>query len=342
MPLVVDLGPEPAAAGEAILDADEGVLVTSPEGATRSAWRERLAAARAEAARAAELRHRPAITAGGEPVVVMVNVDDPAAIDDRTLQASDGVGLLRTEFLFIGRARLPGEDEQYAVYRALLERLGGRPAIVRTLDVGGDKPLPALRLPPESNPFLGLRGLRLCLERPEVFRPQLRALLRAAVGRPLKIMLPMVTVADELREARALIADCLAALEAEGVAAAMPPLGIMVETPASALAIDTLEADFYSIGSNDLTQYVMAAARDAGGRVAALADPLHPAVLRLIERVIEHGWAAGREVSLCGDMAAEPAALQRLLGLGLRRFSVAGAALGRVKLGIAEFGRGDG
>ena len=221
-------------------------------------------------------------------------------------------------------------------------RLGGRPAIIRTLDVGGDKPLPALRLAPESNPFLGLRGLRLCLERPEVFRPQIRALLRAAADGPLKIMLPMVTVADELQQAQALIADCLATLRREGVAAALPPLGIMVETPAAAIAIDTLAADFYSIGSNDLTQYVMAAARDAGGRVAALADPLHPAVLRLIERVIEHGRATGREVSLCGDMGSDPAALPHLLALGLRRFSVAAATLGRVKLGIADFGRGDG
>jgi len=342
VPLVVGLGPAPEAAGDAILDADEGALITGPEGATRSTYRERLATLRQEAARAAELRHRPAVTAGGEPVMVMVNVDDPAAIDDRTLEDSDGVGLLRTEFLFIGRPRLPGEDEQHAVYRTLLERLGGRPAIIRTLDVGGDKPLPALRLAPESNPFLGLRGLRLCLERPEVFRPQLRALLRAAAAGPLKIMLPMVTVAEELQEARALIADCLAALQRQGMAAALPPLGIMVETPASALAIDTLEADFYSIGSNDLTQYVMAAARDAGGRVAALADPLHPAVLRLIERVIAHGRSTGREVSLCGEMASEPEALERLLGLGLRRFSVAGAALGRVKLEVAEFGRGDG
>jgi phosphoenolpyruvate-protein phosphotransferase (PTS system enzyme I) len=274
--------------------------------------------------------------------VVMVNVDDPAAIDERTLRSSDGVGLLRTEFLFIGHARLRDEDEQYAVYRALLERLGGRPAIVRTLDVGGDKPLPGLRLAPESNPFLGLRGLRLCLERPELFRPQLRALLRAAAHGPLKIMLPMVTVADELHEARALVVECHQALGRAGMAAALPPLGIMVETPAAAIAIDTLAADFYSIGSNDLTQYVMAASRDAGGRVASLADPLHPAVLRLIERVIEHGRATGAEVSLCGDMAADPPALQRLLALGLRRISVAAAALGRVKLEIAEFGRGDG
>jgi phosphotransferase system enzyme I (PtsI) len=342
VPLVVGLGAAPGPAAEAILDAEQGLLITSPSAATQHAWRQRLAAAREEAARAAELRDRPAVTAGGEVVVVMVNVDDPAAIDDRTLRASDGVGLLRTEFLFIGRARLPGEDEQYAVYRSLLERLGGRPAIIRTLDIGGDKPVPAIRLAPESNPFLGLRGLRLCLEQPELFRPQIRALLRAAVDRPLKIMLPMVTVAGELHEARALFADCLAALQRAGIAAAMPPLGIMVETPASAIAFDTLAADFYSIGSNDLTQYVMAAARDAGGRVEALADPLHPAVLRLIGRVIEHGRACGREISLCGEMASEPTALERLLALGLRRVSVAAAALGRVKLAVAEFGRGDG
>jgi phosphoenolpyruvate-protein phosphotransferase (PTS system enzyme I) len=273
---------------------------------------------------------------------VMVNVDEPGAVSDETLAAADGVGLFRTEFLFLGRDRLPDEAGQLAAYVGLLDRLDGKPCTVRTLDVGGDKPLPGVSLPEESNPFLGLRGLRLCLERPELFRPQARALLRAAVGRPLRVMLPMVATANELAEARAVFAACLDELAAEGVPAAMPPLGVMVETPAAAVAIDLLPADFCSIGSNDLTQYVMAASRDAGGRVAALLDPLQPAVLRLIEGVVRHGAATGTPVSLCGDMASEPACVEALLGLGLRRLSVAPAALGRVKLAVAAFGAAHG
>jgi phosphotransferase system enzyme I (PtsI) len=234
----------------------------------------------------------------------------------------------------------PGEDEQCAVYLGLLRRLGpGKPCVVRTLDIGADKPLAGVSLPAEANPFLGLRGIRLCLERPDVFRPQARALLRAAAvaGTSLKVMLPMVSVAAELDEARAFLAACLAELRAEGVAAAMPPLGVMVETPAAALAPDLLPADFLSIGSNDLTQYVMAAARDADGRVGALNDPLQPAVLRLIAGVVRHGRESCVPVSLCGDMAGDPRGIEALLGLGLRRVSVAPAALGRVRLAVADF-----
>jgi phosphotransferase system enzyme I (PtsI) len=337
VPLVTGLGPCEPPAGQAVLDADEGVLILSPSSATMQRHEARLAARRAEDGRDAAVAREPAVTASGEPVEVMVNVDDPLAVDDATLAAADGVGLMRTEFLFLGRERLPDENEQYAAYARLLARLDGKPLIVRTLDVGGDKPLPGVGLPAESNPFLGLRGLRLCLERPDLFRPQVRALLRAATLGPLKVMLPMVTVAGELLEAKALFERCLDELSAEGTAAMMPPLGIMVETPASALAIETLSAAFFSIGSNDLTQYVMAAARDGGGRVAALGDPLHPAVLRLIGEVVAHGARTGLPVSLCGDMASDEKAVAALLRLGLRRLSLAPAALARIKAAIRRF-----
>ncbi|HEX6015172.1 MAG TPA: phosphoenolpyruvate--protein phosphotransferase [Geminicoccaceae bacterium] len=341
VPMVTNLG-EVLENGEAVLDAGTGTLIVRPDPATRRRYAEELAARRAEDSRASTVLARPALTAGGERVEVMVNVDDPGAVGDGILSAADGVGLFRTEFLFLGRDRLPGEAEQLAAYVGLLDRLDGKPCTVRTLDVGGDKPLPGVTVPQESNPFLGLRGLRLCLERPELFRPQVRALLRAAPGRPLKVMLPMVATAGELEEARAFFAACLDELAAEGVAAAMPPLGIMVETPAAAITVDLLPADFWSIGSNDLTQYVMAASRDAGGRVGALLDPLQPAVLRLIEGVVRHGAATGIPVSLCGDMASEPACVEALLKLGLRHLSVAPAALGRVKLAVAAFGAAHG
>lgn len=338
VPLLTGLGAVPEPVAEAMLDIEAASLVLDPSPLTRSRCADRLAAARAAAAAAGPISRAPAITAAGERVLVMVNLDHPDAVPDTVLAAADGVGLFRTEFLFIGRDHLPGEAEQLATYVAVLERLEGRPCIVRTLDVGGDKPLPGVSLAAESNPFLGLRGLRLCLERPGLFRPQVRALLRAAIGRPLEVMLPMVTVAGEIGEARALFEAELAALHAAGIPAAMPRLGIMVEVPAAALAIGTLDADFYSIGSNDLVQYVMAASRDAGGRVARLADPLHPAVLELIGRVVEHGRRTGREVSLCGDMAGDPACLAALLGLGLRKVSVAATALGRAKQAVAAFG----
>ncbi|MEZ5857633.1 MAG: putative PEP-binding protein [Geminicoccaceae bacterium] len=230
----------------------------------------------------------PARTASGRPISVMVNVDDPDAVPDDLLRAGDGVGLLRTEFLFIGQAERPDEETQYRAYARLLQRLGGRPLILRTLDIGGDKPLPDLDIPAETNPFLGLRGLRLCLDRPELFRPQVRAALRAAADGPLSIMLPMVSRAAEVLEARSFIEA-----EARALDLAVPPVGIMVETPAAALALDTMPVDFASIGSNDLTQYVMAASRDAGGRVAELIDPLDPAVLRLI-RMVRGGDGGGQ------------------------------------------------
>ncbi len=337
VPLVTGLGPHRASATEAVLDADQGVLILDPVGPTRQRYEMLLAERLAEDGLAAARLGEPAVTASGEPVELMVNVEDPAAIDDATLAAADGVGLMRTEFLFLGRDRLPDEEEQHRAYAGLLARLRGKPLIVRTLDVGGDKPLPGVSLPAESNPFLGLRGLRLCLDRPELFRPQVRALLRAMPLGPLKVMLPMVTIAAELEEARAFFQRCLRELLVEGAPAAMPPLGIMVETPAAALAIDTLPAAFFSIGSNDLTQYVMAAARDGGGRVAALNDSLHPAVLRLIGEVVAHGERTGVPVSLCGDMASDERAVAALLRLGLRRLSLAPAALARIKAAVRRF-----
>ena len=337
VPLLTGLQGEPVGlAEEAVLDAQDGMLVVAPNSATRALYAKRIAAAQEQHRRAQAALEQPAVTPAGQRIEVMVNVDDPGAVADEILAASDGVGLLRTEFLFIGRPRLPTEDEQHAAYVRILDRLGGKPVVIRTLDVGGDKPLPGINLAAETNPFLGLRGIRLCLEKPELFRPQVRALLRAGVNRALRVMLPMIATADELTETRQVFAACLAELRAQGVPAELPPLGIMVETPAAAIAIDLLDAAFYSIGSNDLTQYVMAAARDSGGRVAALNDPGHPAVIRLIKHVVTHGQTRARPVSLCGDMASDPALLRRLLATGLKRLSVAPAALGRIKLAISE------
>jgi len=243
---------------------------------------------------------------------------------------------MRSEFLFADGKPLPGEDAQYRAYRRFLEWAEGRPVTIRTLDIGGDKPVRGLTPEGERNPFLGLRGVRLTLARPDVFRTQLRALARAAAHGTLKVMVPMVTVPVELEATAAILDDCVAELRANGIACARPPLGIMVEVPAVAVCPELFAgAAFFSIGSNDLTQYVTASSRDAAA-VAALNDPSHPAVLRLIEGVARYGRAHRIPVSLCGDMASEPAQLRALLDAGLTSFSVAPARIGRIKAALAE------
>jgi phosphotransferase system enzyme I (PtsI) len=273
-------------------------------------------------------------------VRVLVNIDDPAIIETIAPETCDGVGLTRTEFLF--QTRLPDEATQLAFYRRLLDWAGGRPVTIRTLDAGGDKPVPGLTLP-EDNPFLGVRGVRLSLARPEVFRVQLRALARAAAGAAgrLKVMVPMVTVPAELDRVREMLATEVVALRADGIAAAMPPVGMMVEVPAAALTAEAFAADFYSIGSNDLIQYVTASARD-NAAVARLADPRNPAVAELIARTVAAGETRGVEVSLCGDMASSPDLAATLLRAGVRVFSVAPAQVGVVKQAIGAVGAGDG
>ena len=250
----------------------------------------------------------------------------------------DGIGLTRTEFLFAhGLGEAVSEEAQFKIYAHLLDWARGRAVTIRTLDAGGDKPIPGLTPEGETNPFLGLRGIRLSLSRPDVFLPQLRALARAAARGPLKVMLPMVTVPREVEATRGLLQQVLAELAREGLPAAMPRLGMMVEVPAAALNVAAFDVEFYSIGSNDLVQYVTATSRDCAA-VAGLHDPLDPAVLELIGRVVAHGSATGREVGLCGDMASDSRYLPALLDLGLASLSVAPSRLAKVKAQIARHG----
>ncbi len=337
VPMVVGLGDLSALADATplALDADRAEVLVAPDEATRAAIRTRIAALRDEAARASEAARLPARTAAGQPVRIMVNADDPALLATTDPAICDGIGLTRTEFLFADG--LPGEDAQAAAYEGLVRWAAGRPVTIRTLDAGGDKPVPGLSQPEEANPFLGLRGLRLSLRHPEAFRTQLRAIARAARLGPVKAMLPMVTVPAELEAARVHLDTAIAELEESGTPHARPALGIMVETPAAALTAESFDADFYSIGSNDLTQYVTAAARD-NPALAPLADPLNPAVLELIGRTVAAGRARGVEVSLCGDMASRPECIAALIGLGLDTLSVAPATVGAVKLAVAETG----
>jgi phosphoenolpyruvate-protein phosphotransferase (PTS system enzyme I) len=336
-PMVVGLGPlwwQGSPPAVALVDGDAGTVVFDPEPETRRRFEHRMAAATAERAAADAGRSKPAFTADGRRIAVLLNIAAPEELAGLDPAICDGIGLVRTEFLFEASGGLPDEETQYVVYRRILEWADGRPVTIRTLDAGGDKPIAGLTLDGESNPFLGLRGIRLSLSRPEVFCMQLRALARAAVHGTLKVMLPMVAIPAELDRAAALLDAEIASLQAAGIACARPPLGIMVEVPAAALCAENFEAAFYSIGSNDLTQYTMAAARDSGA-VADLNNTENPAVLALIARTVEAGRARGVEVSLCGDAAAETRLTKALLRLGLTSLSVAPVAVARLKAAIA-------
>jgi phosphotransferase system enzyme I (PtsI) len=324
-----------AANDEALIDGERAVLCLDPSPSTRQHFAVRRSAAQLAEAGSSAFRMRPAATADGTPIAVSINVADPAELDRLDVRSCDGIGLVRTEFLFHDKAELPDEEAQYRIYRRLAEWAGGKPVTVRTLDAGADKPIAGVTLERETNPFLGLRGIRLSLARPELFCAQLRALCRAAMHGAVEVMLPMVTVPAELAAAQRHLTEEYAGLQKAGIPCRLPPLGIMVEVPAAAIAIETFDADFFSIGSNDLTQYVMAAARD-NDAVSSLADPSHPAVLRLIEHVAAHGAATGRKVSLCGDAGGDPQHIGALLRTGLRALSVAPAALPRVKQAISQ------
>ncbi|RXH20310.1 phosphoenolpyruvate--protein phosphotransferase [Bradyrhizobium guangzhouense] len=336
-PMVVGLGPLPwngQPPSLALVDGDAGTVIFDPHPETRRLFEHRMAAANAAQIAADAGRLKPALTADGMRIAVMLNVAAPEELASLDPIICDGIGLVRTEFLFEGSRGLPREDTQYQVYRRILEWAKGRPVTIRTLDAGGDKPIPGVTVDGERNPFLGLRGIRLSLARPEVFRVQLRALCRAAVHGTLKVMLPMVAIPSELDRANALLDAEFAALRAERVACARPPLGIMVEVPSAALCAEDFGAAFYSIGSNDLTQYTMAAARDIGA-VAGLNDAGHPAVLALIARTVEAGRKRGVEVSLCGDAAADTRLTKALLATGLTTLSVSPIAVARLKAAIA-------
>jgi phosphotransferase system enzyme I (PtsI) len=315
-----------------ILDATAGVLVVRPTAAELKDAAERARRERREGEVLARLTGEEAITVDGVRIQLLVNVDLPEEAAGAATSGAEGVGLMRTEFLVIGRASMPDEEEQYQAYTNVIKAFAGQPVVIRTFDVGGDK-LPVGGYPHEPNPFLGWRAIRMCLDEPELFRTQLRALLRAAVHGNVRIMLPLVVTIDEVREARALLAEAARELEDRGVEhRADVPLGVMIETPAAVITADTLakEVAFFSIGTNDLVQYTLAVDR-GNARLATRFTPLHPAVLRLIHRTLEAGRAHGLDVSVCGEMASEPLMAFALIGLGLRTLSVAPRSVARVK-----------
>lgn len=270
-----------------------------------------------------------AVTPDGVAITLMGNVDLPDEIVPAAKHDAHGVGLLRTEFLVTGRAALPSEDEQTEYFRRVSDAFPGHPVIVRSFDLGGDKFPAAFRAPPEANPFLGWRSIRVCLDHPEIFRPQIRAVLRAAADRQIQLMLPLVTQIEEVTTTRAMVLEEALNLAREGVrAAASVPVGVMIETPAAALIADELavHSAFFSVGTNDLVQYTLAVDR-GNARLAERFTPFHPAVVRQLKLVLDAGTRAGIAVSVCGEMASDPLAVVLLLGLGYRTLSVAPPAL---------------
>ncbi|QJC53891.1 phosphoenolpyruvate--protein phosphotransferase [Paenibacillus albicereus] len=313
-----------------VVDGFSGEIVMNPSPEQLERYRALQERHRRALAENEAYRGRPSVTADGAAVELAANIGSAEDAQQARRHDAEGVGLFRTEFLYMGRSSLPSEDEQYGAYRAAAEAMGSdRPVVIRTMDIGGDKELPLLELPREDNPFLGYRALRISLDRPELFKTQLRAILRAGAHGNVKVMFPMVATIGEWRRAKALLDEARAELLAEGRELGGPmEAGIMIEIPAAAMMADRLarEVDFFSIGTNDLVQYAMAADR-MHPKLGALGDPLHPPVLRLIDRVIRAAHAEGKWVGMCGEMAGQPLAVPLLLGMGLDEFSMSSSAI---------------
>ncbi|HPS14991.1 MAG TPA: phosphoenolpyruvate--protein phosphotransferase [Spirochaetales bacterium] len=316
----------------AIVDGDRGVLILDPD---EKALKQEKAARmlRQEKQKAFEaIRSTQASTKDGVRIQLMANIEVPEEVEAVLQYNADGIGLFRSEFLFLG-GHVPGEEEQFRAYKQVVESMNGKPVTIRTLDIGGDKVLPELGAQDEKNPLLGWRAIRFCLSDTEIFKTQLRAILRASVFGDVRIMFPMISTVEELVKARGIMEE--AQWECRGLGCEVKPdikAGIMVEVPSAALCSDVLSrsADFFSIGTNDLTQYTMAVDR-GNEKVAYLHDPFNPAVLRLIKMTIDNAAKANIEVGLCGEMAADPASAILLVGLGLRELSVSAVSIPAVK-----------
>ena len=328
-----------------ILDGELGQVELMPGTAEvaraeqrRSAWLDM------EERAAATAKDRPAVTGDGIEIAVRANIEFVSELSNALRFGAQGVGLYRSEFLFLAHSpELPSEDDHYRTYVEIARKVAPYPAVFRTLDLGGEKYFHEVLERTESNPVLGLRAVRFCLRRPDIFRPQLRGLLRAATHENVRIMLPLVTTQAEIADVRAILHEEAEALKRDGVPVRSdPPLGIMIEVPAAAVSADVLarDVDFFSIGTNDLIQYLLAVDR-GNESVSYLYQPLHPGVLRLIRFVAEAGHAHGIPVSLCGEMAADPEMVGVLLGLGLRELSVQPRAIPGVRRAIAEIRVGD-
>ncbi|SDH35042.1 phosphotransferase system, enzyme I, PtsI [Alteribacillus persepolensis] len=312
-----------------VVDGMDGKVLINPEEGELETYREKLDAYLRQKEEWAKLVNEPSVTMDSHQVELAANIGTPDDMEGVLANGAEGIGLYRTEFLYMGRSELPSEEEQFKAYKSVLEQMDGKPVVIRTLDIGGDKDLPYLDLPKEMNPFLGFRALRLCLEETDMFRTQLRALLRASAFGTLKIMFPMVATVEEVREAKAILQNVKEELVKEGKDVSdNVEVGIMVEIPATAVAADIFakEVDFFSIGTNDLIQYTLAADR-MSEKVAHLYQPYHPAILRLVKNVIDAAHKEGKWAGMCGEMAGEQTAVPLLTGLGLDEFSMSATSV---------------
>jgi phosphotransferase system enzyme I (PtsI) len=340
IPAVVGVGPALEGALDAhrvAIDGAEGSAITDPDHETVARF-ERLSAALAEERAALEeYRHVEASTSDGRRIEVAANLGSVSEAEEALEWGAEGVGLFRTEFLFMERDDLPSEEEQYEAYSAVARAFGEKPVVVRTLDVGGDKDLPGVDQVGEDNPFLGWRGIRMSLDTPDLFEPQLRAILRAAASGYLKVMFPMVVDAGELKAAKSMLQECRGELEAEGKTIGEVETGVMIETPAAALCAADLakESAFFSIGTNDLVQYTLAADR-GNERLRRLQNADHPAILALIRRTCDAANAAGIPVGVCGEAAGEPEMIPKLVALGVTELSMSAPSIPRAKKIVSE------
>jgi len=316
-----------------VVDGRSGTVTINPTEETL--WTERAEVLKLEAYRGklSQLRDLPAVTKDGRRITLSANIELPTEVESVIDSGAEGVGLYRTEFIYMNRSDLPSEEEQFKVYKAVLEGLKPNPVIIRTMDLGGDKFITPLNMPFEFNPFLGWRAIRFCLERRDVFEVQLRAILRAGVFGNLKLMYPMISDVEEVIKANAILAEVKEQLNREGIPHAEDfEIGVMIEVPSAALTVDIVakEVDFFSIGTNDLIQYTLAVER-VNDKIAHLYQPCHPAVLRLVKRIVEEGHRNNIWVGICGEMAADPAMCLILLGMGLDEISVSPAVLPKIK-----------
>ncbi|GGA77449.1 phosphoenolpyruvate--protein phosphotransferase [Ornithinibacillus halotolerans] len=312
-----------------IIDGIDGHVIINPSDEQLKEYKKKQEEFEKQKALWAELKDEPTFTSDGEQIELVGNIGTPEDAQGVINNGGEGVGLYRTEFLYMGKSEMPSEEEQFEAYKSVLEQMGDKPVVVRTLDVGGDKELPYLDLPKEMNPFLGFRAIRYCLENEQVFRPQLRALLRASVYGNLKIMFPMIATLEEFRKAKAILLDEKENLRNEGHEVSDTiEVGIMVEIPSTAVIAKQFakEVDFFSIGTNDLIQYTMAADR-MNEQVSYLYQPYHPAILNLVNNVIEAAHSEGKWAGMCGEMAGDPIAIPILLGLGLDEFSMSATSI---------------
>lgn len=312
-----------------IIDGIDGIVIINPTPELIQDYERKKVAYEAQKAEWATLVNERTVSADGYHVELAANIGTPEDVKGVIENGGEGIGLYRTEFLYMGRDQLPTEEEQFDSYKTVLERMEGKAVVVRTLDIGGDKELPYLDLPKEMNPFLGFRAIRLCLERQDLFRTQLRALLRASIYGNLKIMFPMIATLDEFRQAKDILIEEKEKLQREKIAVSEDiEIGMMVEIPSTAVMADRFakEVDFFSIGTNDLIQYTMAADR-MNERVSYLYQPYHPAILRLIKMVIDAAHKEGKWAGMCGEMAGDEVAIPILLGLGLDEFSMSATSI---------------